>query len=141
MKRGPYSQNDWAALRGPISIALQTKDLYAVAEDFGIKYNTLKHFVYTNKIKVHVAKERRRPTPKSPHLPTESAMVTAQTITTTEFRREIGKHLETVFEDGALLVTNERRGTFVVLTVDEYNYLKRGQSSMQRISDNSDPKT
>ena len=131
-KRGTYTKHDWAELHGPITEALKTKNIYEVAADFGIKYNTLKDYVWKNQIKVHVIKPRsrmRRNTrlSDSERVETRESEVLNQ-VSASEFRRETGKFLQVAYDNGVLVITNERWGDFVLLTADEYNYLKRRES-------------
>ncbi|NKB39481.1 MAG: type II toxin-antitoxin system prevent-host-death family antitoxin [Ilumatobacter sp.] len=132
MKRAKYTIHNWAELHGPITEALKTKNIYEVAAEFGIKYNTLKDYVWKNQIKVHVVKLRARHRKNTCLSDSERVEISLSEVATkvsaSEFRRETGKFLQAAYDDGILIITNERWGDFVVMTADEYNYLKRRES-------------
>jgi prevent-host-death family protein len=132
MKRGTYRLHDWVALRGPIRRALNEKTIFEVAEEFGIKFNTLKHFVYTNRIATPVKKTRKKAFPRSSYLSSEEVKSHALRVTSSNFRSEIGRYYDQVNKDGVIVITSERRGTFVLMTADEYNFLKTARSIPQQ---------
>lgn len=54
-------------------------------------------------------------------------------VSTTLFRMNIGEVLDTVYRDGAVIMTNTKRGESVLMTADKYNKLIEDQKELQSL--------